>query len=151
MHAEAMLEEMGVKPRAKKSGPPTAARVASFVAQADEMVKSGEWNDARPVHFVGLYKLLHQWCYGVESQLSGMTFMAASSAAARMLRSSFGDDRSAFLDYLRWTWGRERETEKWRRDNGKPGGVMSWQRVFLQTGMVDRYRVEQERRKESRR
>jgi hypothetical protein len=147
--ARAVAGKLGLAPRRprKKKGP-APKLVARLEEEARGFAGRGEWAGAQPRHFVALFRVLHRLCYGVDCAdlAGGVEFLGAASAAGKMIREQFGGSNDAFAAYLRWAWRRERETERWRRDNGQPGSVLTWRRVFVGAGCVTRYRIEQERR-----
>lgn len=99
--------------------------------EASEMIASGDWGEAKPVHFVALYAMGHLKCYGVEAhELTSRARMNASALAGRMLRDFFQDDRARLYAFVVWVWKREREREAWRRANGRETRRISWQLQF---------------------
>jgi hypothetical protein len=111
------------------------------------MLLSGEWDEARPIHFVAAYALLHKKVYAVEcSELTPQARLYASGAAARMLRDEFGDERAEMAEFLRWTWKREKEREAWRRAKNRAGGRIGWRLQFGGSLLTD-YRLDLARRK----
>ncbi len=106
----------------------------------------------RPKHLVALYARLHARVYGAEPQelADGKSFFAASSAAERLVRVEFAGTPDRALDFLRWTWRREADREKWRRQNpgGSGGGRIGWKLQFAGRALVTDYRVEMARRSE---
>lgn len=138
--AAQLIELCRRKPRVMKTksisdGPWEKAR-----RQAAEMIRSGHWEDAIPRHFVAAYAILHEMVYGVApAELTPVSRLRAARTASLCLQREFGDDAAEMADFLRWTWTREREREKWRRANGREGGRIG---VYLQFGaLVTDYRL----------
>lgn len=113
--------------------------------EAEAMMRTGEWGEALPRHFVAAYALLHERVYGVaDGELAPPVRLRAAAAASRCLDHEFGGDRGAMAEMVRWAWQRELEREKWRRANGRQGGKLT---AWLQFGrVVTDYRLAQARR-----
>lgn len=135
-------------PRSRKKKPRAAKRtITNAMNVVAERIEAEEWSDIRPEHLVALYAVCHEDIYGVSAvpELEGEAWYGARSAAASMLRKEFDDDTEAAVEYLRWTWRREQSREKWRRDNGRPGGRITWRAQFCSRTMLTEYRIDQER------
>lgn len=131
----------------KKNGLPTRENIQRWCDEVDAIRKSSDWDQAKPHHFVGLYVLLHSWCYGVEpAEVMGAVGMAARSSVDKILRDEFGDDPHQFVHYVKWAWKREKGREKWRRQHGKEGGRLTWRSLFQQRFVLTDYRVDQQRK-----
>ena len=136
------------KKRPKRRAGPTAKGIAKTTAQMEEMRGARDWSDARPAHLVALYCVLHAWCYGVPAaEVIGLTWLAASSAAAKMIRDEFGGEIGESIDFMRWVWKREKSRERWRRENGRDGSRIGWRLQFQQRHLVTDYRIALARRK----
>jgi hypothetical protein len=85
---------------------------------------TGDWSQATPRHFVALYDTLHHKIYGVScEELTPQGRAKVTFAATRVLKVQFDGDANAFAEFLRWTWMREAERERRRRESGFGGGV----------------------------
>lgn len=129
------------KKRAKSVG--ISDRVMERLAEeVSKMVLSGDWSTATPRHFVALYVWLHREVYGIDD--AGLTLKVRVTAAilsAKMLRDFFAEDQGAMAAYLRWAWRREHSREKWRRENRRSGGVLTWYALFSGKLLTD-YRLQ---------
>lgn len=126
----------------KKGGTISDGRIRAATAEVLDSMKSGDWADARSVHFVALYAHLHEGVYGAPpAELSPSVRLRASGMAARLLEKHFGGDRGEMAEFMRWTWTREKSREKWRRDNDRPGGRIGW-RIQFNGALLDDYRVD---------
>lgn len=134
-----------VKPRRAKSSSrkgPTRAGIDRMMGEAQEMRASGDWSKGRPVHLVAVYAWCHEQTYEVfPTELVGLNWMAAASSAAKLLREEFDGSVERGIAFLKWTWGREREREEWRRANSKEGGRISWRAQFQQRMILTDYRI----------
>ena len=108
-------------------------------ARVREMAETGDWSEATGTHFVAFYEWLHLTVYGVEASELAMVgeWARAAAAAARMLDTHFGGDATVMTLFVRWTWNRESDTEKWRRENKKPGGRIGWRLQFSGAKLTD--------------
>lgn len=132
------------RPRTRKG--PTKAGVSRVMREAEKMREANDWAKARPAHLVALYAWCHEQVYEVEpAELVGLNWMAAASACAKMVREEFDGVEDA-VDFLRWTWKRERGREKWRRENGREGGRITWRAQFQQRFILTDYRIDRARR-----
>lgn len=74
------------------------------------MMRTGEWDGARPMHFVAVYWVMHVAVYGIGSdELAAKDEWKQSAAiAGRLLRTAFKGDCVSMAEYLRWLWDRTR-------------------------------------------
>lgn len=109
--------------------------------QVGEMLKLGQWQSARGMHFVALYADLYYRVYGMlPADLGPKERVFAAKLAGTMLSKQFQDDRDAMAKFLAWTWTKEKETEKWRRENNRDGGIIDW-RIQFSAKLVQSYRM----------
>jgi hypothetical protein len=117
---------------------------------AEEIVGMHARNDfhgAEPVHLVAIYLELHLRVYGVEALDCGSSEQPGAIAAAKHLMNAYFDGSGeAAVEFLRWTWTREAEREKWRKANLREGKRISW-RLQFSAPIVTDYRVAQARLK----
>jgi len=141
--AAVQLEEwagVGKKKPTRKRGPdPAKAR-----RELAEMMLSGKYDSATPMHFVALYEWCHERIYGVP--LAELAKRAAWSgpvfAAARMLKDDFTGDPTKMVDYVRWAWKREAGREAMRRAGRNANvGRLGWRLLFGPYVLTD-YRIE---------
>lgn len=101
-------------------------------------------------HLVALYARLHEQVYGSRpGELEeGKSFLAACSSASRLVRESFGGELRGAIEYLRWTWRRERFVEGKRRANGETGRRIGWRLQFASQSLLTDYRVDLARKSE---
>lgn len=132
-----------------RKGPPkkrarsiSEARFRAVLVEMGDLVKANDWKDATAVHFVALYAYLHDQIYGfAPGELTARERMAAAGAASRMLSASFDGDPDDMVDFMRWTWRREASRERWRRENHRPGGKLTWRFQFSGRAL-DEYRAD---------
>ena len=118
----------------RKQRPPTNGGLQrkKVVDELSAMLESDEWGQARPVHLVELYCLLHENVYGVEAlDLRGqLNRQACARMVLTMLRRDFDDEVPALVDYMRWSWQREESREEWRRRNNTGRRRLTWRIQF---------------------
>ena len=81
--------------------------------EVTRMVRTNEWRDARPTHFVVLYEILYKDVYRAEPRLTAAERGFASMLAGKQLREEFAGDQRRMAEYMRWAWG----VERWREQN----------------------------------
>lgn len=109
--------------------------------QVGEMLKTGTWKEATGRHFVALYADLYFRVYGMlPGDLGPKERVFATKLANTMLSKQFQDDRDEMAKFLAWTWTKEKETEKWRRENNRDGGIIDW-RIQFSAKLVQSYRM----------
>ena len=126
------------------------ARHALAVSQSREakareemlsLLASGDWSRADAYSLLALYKWCHAQVYAIEaSDVVGQEFGIAAQVAKAFASREFANDYNETVVFIRWTWKREQEREKWRRENGKQGGRLSWRVQFSNTLLID-YRL----------
>jgi hypothetical protein len=133
--------------RSKPKGPSRIDNAAwrKVREQAAEMMASAQWGDAKPRHFAAVYEILHEWVYDVlpaELDPKGRSFCALM--ASQLLRREFDGNCVAMAAYLHWVWVREKERERWRRENGRDAGHISPRLCFGGALLTD-YRISRAR------
>jgi len=131
--------------RPRRENPPRPIDLA--VKEADRRGASGDWEGAGGRAFVGLYALCHLLVYGVipVDLADRAVYGRATKAATKCLHEHFGDDRAEFVEFIRWSWEREKGREEWADRKGVQRGRLG---VFVQfsASVVTDYRVDQSRR-----
>lgn len=133
-------------PRRKKGLRSTGKdEVLVALDEADRMRRDGSWDGARPRHLVALYVQLHMHVYKVPpAELRGKEWTAACLMASRLLAREFSGDASRLVEFISWTWRRERRAHA-KGDGGRRR--MGW-RLQFSPSLVTDYRVELSRRRE---
>lgn len=130
--------------RTKKRKP--AADRERAVEAAREIFKAEDWDSLAVAHLVAFYLIFHREVYGADApDLVGNAWRGACSAASKLVRDEFGGDKRQALEFLRWTWARERERERWRREHGRDGRRICWRQQFVWRSLLAEYRVANER------
>lgn len=142
--AQALLDWVGPEPSSKSTRKRNGAKaLASARRDLETIRESGSWASAQPRHFVALYAWLHETVYGVApAELGTDAFFGAVSAAGKLLRDEFGDRPEALVEFLRWTWRRERAFEKKRRLDGEGGRRIGWRLQFVLRHLLTDYRLD---------
>lgn len=142
--AQVLTELVGTK-RKRRSGPkPDKAR-----AEVRVMLADGCFDEARPTHLVALYEWCHEQVYGVlPAELAqGETWKHATFAASKLVATEFRGDIKATVEFIRWTWRRERWREGKRREGTSESvGRIGWRLQFVQRHLVTDYRIDLARR-----
>lgn len=141
------------KPRGKttarsSSGYEKARAEANALARA-ERDDSEVWASAQPKHLVALYSLLHEQVYGVEPVELKDVWKGAVASAKGMLEKEFNKDAKTFVEFIRWTWRRERGREAKRQAEGGEGSRIGWGLQFKSRTMLTDYRVDVARSQEA--
>lgn len=110
-------------------------------ARAQNMMASGDWEEALPRDFVALYAILHERVYGVEAcELDSKTRLYASGMAKRLLEKQFDGDPGALAAFMRWIWIREKQRHAQRLERGDTFRI-SWKYQFAGGALVSDYRL----------
>ncbi len=126
---ESMEEWIGKKKAKRSAGIPESRAVVAR-EEVERMMSSADWSEATPLHFVAAFEVLFRKVYGVAPTLTSKGRSSAASAANYLLKDRFEGDTSAMAEFMRWTWSRESDREKYRRENKRPGGVLNWHLQF---------------------
>jgi len=136
------------KPRPKRqrsaSANYTEAKMLAAASKLDDVIARQAWDEARPVEFLVLFMRMYLLIYGTPLVASATDRRNATLMIAGCIRNYFGGDKVKFADFMRWTWRREKRTEKWRRENNQPGRVIGI-RLQCSSAFVSDWRVDVER------
>jgi len=132
------------KPRKKRAM--AASTLDRAMVEMQEMIDARDWAGCVPRHLVALYVLMHKKTYGIEPTMSASERYRYAGMAAGFVKRAFAGDMTRALSYLRWVWTREIERERWRRENGREGGRLSFN-VMLCNSLLDDWRLHQARRR----
>lgn len=113
--------------------------LSAAISKAEARARSGEWGDALPPVFVGLYAVCHRLVFGVlplelEEQAQ---FRLASKLALGCLHDYFDDDGDAFASFVRWAWKREEGRARYAREQGWDRKRMGWRLLFSAHTVTD--------------
>lgn len=142
--------DLSAPPPKKSKGPRSVgqARIRQLAAECAEMRRTGRWDEATAGHLVALCAYCHEKVYGVsDPDLVGKNYGLAQTLAGKMIRDKFGGDVKSAVDFVRWTWKRERDTEEWRRKNDKPGRRIGFRLQFGASGLYADWRLDVERKR----
>lgn len=123
-------------------------RVEQVTRELEEAIRTKATNGLRPVHLVALWARCHERVYGAApAELTPDAWLYAASAAGKLVRDEFRGDVSAAVEFLRWTWSRE----KYREERAKREAVdrvsrIGWRLQFAQRYLLTDYRVSLARR-----
>jgi len=122
----------------KKRGKPSPKRSQERArAELIRLREEGRLLEFQGRHFVAFYLELHAHVYKVEaSELDGVEWWAAVTSAEKMLVGCFDGDRGKMLEFMRWTW--QREKFKAAKSDSPRRYVWRWQ---FSTSAVTDYRV----------
>lgn len=141
---QSIADFVGPKREARKRKP----RPDRVRAEAEQMALTNRFEGATPSHLVGLYEHCHRQVYGVApGELNAEVWMGAASAAGKLIRDEFGGDVRAAVEFVRWTWWREKGREETAKKRGEVRTFrIGWRLQFRARELLTDYRVEQLRR-----
>lgn len=120
--------------------------IGTSLEEVGEMRAKGEWKSARPRHFVALYWQLHQHVYKLApAELRGREWTAACLAAKRMIDVDFQGDLDRFVEFIVWTWRREKYLNA--KDESGTRRRLGWRLQFSPSLATD-YRLHLQRQRE---
>lgn len=109
--------------------------------EVDRMWKKDEWDNCEARHLIALYEKLHLLCYDVDdASLTPESRYKATMMALNFVKREFSGNFEKAIAYFRWAWGKERATEKWRRENNVDGKHLTWYSLFS-GWMLTKYRL----------
>lgn len=135
------------KKRAPRSRSIASSTFDRTMLETQDMIRTGEWEDAAVRHLVALFTIMHTRCYGIAPTLSGSELYLLTGFVAGFVKRAFAGDMRKTLEYLRWVWTREMSTEKWRRENHREAGRRLTLRIIVSNSLLDDYRVAMARRR----
>ena len=134
------------RPPPKKRTTVAASSFARTREQVAEMMRTGEWDGVAARHLVALYDIMHEYWYGFAPTLTGQERHRGVLLAGSFVKRLFAGDFEKALTYLRWLYTEEKNTEKWRRREGRSGTRIGLPLMFSGR-KVDDWRVDLNRRK----
>jgi hypothetical protein len=132
----------GVGKKKRKSAGPDPEKSRKELAG---MMLAGDYSKATATHLVALYEWCHEQIYGVRpAELSTRAaWKQVSFAASKLMKEQFKGDAVAVIDFIRWTWRREKGREDARRAGRNAHiGRVGWRLQFAMRYLVTDYRVE---------
>jgi hypothetical protein len=120
-----------------------AAGPAAIERSVSAMVAMTSWAGAHPEHLVALWVVGHRSTYQVDPvpELAGKNWLAAKSAARKLVEAEFGGAMEEAAEFVLWSWRREESREQWRRKNGGGFGRITWRMQFAARGLLTEYRI----------
>lgn len=118
------------------------ATFQSGVERAKQHITSRK-SDLRASEIVYVYAVLHERVYGVLPLELRSEMGRASAAVANVIKNEFGGDPAGVIEFLRWTWARERDA--FARREPENTFRISWRYQFGRRLMTD-YRIALSRR-----
>ncbi len=95
--------------KAKKKTGTSGAVIGRNRRQMLDMLRTGDWSDARVGHLLALYAHCHNAVYKVEAiDFKGFSYEAALLTAGRVVKKEFDGSILAAKAFIIWTWKRER-------------------------------------------
>jgi len=130
-----------------KSGKRSGASKRSIdkaMGEARDLIKA-KAEAATPAQLVALYCICYEDVYGIEPiEMVGETWKRACFAAARLVKQEFQGCSGEAMEYLRWTWRREKHREQHRSDDARRWRV-TWRQQFVSKSLLSDYRTEMAR------
>lgn len=132
------------KPKKPRSSSSEKGKRALRLAMQNAKIRAseGDWDDANPRDFVGLFAVCHSLVYGVEPlELQEQTELKKATRIARKcLENHFADDHAEFVEFIKWAWKRQEGKIAWAHRNGRE---ISRLNIYIQfsTGFVTDFRA----------
>lgn len=130
---DALIKEQEAKRdrKSKRAKTMAASQFNRARAEVSEMMSTGEWTGCGARHLVALYDMMHTKCYGVEAaELGAGERYNAAMMAGNLVKRFFDGDYVEAVEFMRWAWQKEIETEKWRRERGRDGRRIGYRLMF---------------------
>lgn len=141
---QALMGDYAKKQERKKSRSKTiaASQFGRTRVEVETMIDLDDWSGATARHLVALYDIMHAEVYGVAcAELGPAERYNATMMAANLTKREFSGDYTKAVEFMRWAWAREAETEKWRRDHGKTHARRIGARLMFGGSLLTDYRV----------
>lgn len=125
-----------------------AINVERVRRELERAISAKELGALRPIHLVALWARCHAQVYGAApAELTRDAWLPAKSAAEKLVREEFDGDVAAAVEFLRWTWTREKQREDRARRVGEDRvSRIGWRLMFAQRYLLTDYRVDLARR-----
>jgi hypothetical protein len=142
---EAAAKFIGELPKKKRPAKPKK-KIEEYVEEAKLCASSGDWSGAGGRVFVGLFAFFNTLLYGsIPLELyEARELSMGAKAANRALHEFFNDDKSALVEFMKWSWESEKRKDAWAMRNGKTRQRMLLRWQFSPQKVQD-YRVEKSR------
>jgi hypothetical protein len=134
----------GAKPTSKKSRPSSSKRYKDAVREAQMAIASTQagtrdYSNLSYRAVVGLFVILHTQVYGVEPEdlLDGHAMDGAMSSARRLVDHEFAGRLDCALEYVRWTWRREKRQFPGRLSDWR----ITWRWQLASRTLMTDYRI----------
>lgn len=133
---QALMQDQNAKAerRQKRKSRKPSMSTSSFERtkqEAKQMLEDDEWDKCEARHMIALYEEVHLLCYSVaDASLDSQSRYKAVRTADCFVKREFSGNFAKAMAYFRWLWQRESGREKWRRENSREGGHLSWYAVF---------------------
>lgn len=102
----------------------------------------GDWTDATPATFLGLYAFLHKHVYKVSPDDLADDWFPAFSMAKRCFEKDFNGNAIEMVEFLKWSWARTRVI---RKRNPDSDFRVTWRYQFSRRLITD-YKVSRSRK-----
>ena len=135
------LDDIAPRPKPKTAQVSKRSR-DRFITETEARMVAGSWDGAKAGHIVALYAIMHAKVYGVgPAELDdGKAYLHACARVTHVIEREFSGSIECMIGFMRWSWRREMEREKWRRDQGRDGGRIQWRWQFGPQMLTD-YRI----------
>lgn len=111
-------------------------RIVRLRKETAELLASGDWATANSGHLVALYASAHESVYGVEAEevLDPKAWALATIKASRLTNQYFNGQTPDVVEFVRWTWAREKKRSMKAGDDARRIG---WALQFSPTLVTD--------------
>lgn len=131
----------------RMSGVPKA-KVAKAKVELEALMTARDWSEFKPLHLVLLWAKCHEKVYGVapDVEMTGAKWKLAAVHAEKLVEHEFGGDVQEAIEFVRWSWLRERHREAMAKRNGQARvSRIGWRLQFAQRYLVTDYRIDKAR------
>jgi hypothetical protein len=125
----ALSEKLSTRKRGR-SRAPSKGRIEEVCGEVVQMRLADNYAGAGALHLVALWAWCHEQTYGVAPAMTAQDWKLAMFAADALVKREFEGKAEAAVPLLRWTWGEERRSTKWRRNNGRVINPLGWRLQF---------------------
>jgi hypothetical protein len=124
------VAEVPAKSRTKRPGRRANAVARALSEVLDRFVdnKEGDWSEATPTTWLGLYVYLHRGVYKVSPDDLADEWYPAFSSAKRAFEKDFGGSATEMVNFMRWSW--RQIAKRHRRASDDDDFRMTWRYQF---------------------
>lgn len=135
-HESVRLDEFLPKTKRSKRKTIGPAEFAKVVAETKRMGEVGDFAGMKPKHLLALYYVMHGVVYKVSPDEVLKQYQNALLTIGRFVKAEFDGDVARVVEFIRWTWKREKKREARRKDDPDPFRI-GWKYQFGYSLLTD--------------